>query len=496
LYLVIGVPMPFSLNKKKVYYIIGYLVLLLIVKHFVSRSGRITMEGFTASNNGDNGIIKSFGTILRDNPEVNEKALLFQAIRPIKRRVLPAAYPANDISDPAWTKYLGYLSAIGNQQSCGACWAWATSGMLSDRFSLLSGGKIKVQMSPAKMVMCTFKFSDLSGKDAGQLESIWKNVAQDSTAAGLEKTLKSQIACAGNDLYTSVQELYIFGTPSSDCVPYDTADGASEASTASTKYNIGKNSDAANIPNCWDVIGTNFDTCADGKTAARVYRADDIYSLRVNENEIQQEIYRWGPVAAGFKVYEGFVKGYDGKSIYMGPAKNENVAGGHAIRIVGWGTDAGVNYWWIANSWSPKWGINGYFRMKRMIPECQLEQNVVGLKPEFPGSKSVWDASLDIVDSTDTTLRNFPEHVLDPISMYYNTAIQKIKDGKLQGSITPILDISQLPNGGNYNNFWVADMITGKTALLSEGIMSSSNIIFILLAVVGVILILRSKIGE
>ena len=29
--------------------------------------------------------------------------------------------------------------------------------------------------------------------------------------------------------------------------------------------------------------------------------------------------------------------------------------GGHAVKAIGWGTDAGTDYWLIVNSWSPNW---------------------------------------------------------------------------------------------------------------------------------------------
>ncbi len=398
-----------SENVKKSCYIIGYLLLILIIVGYIIYKNK-SKEGFNQSSSDSSIIIKSFGTVLRDEPSVLEKALLFRAIKPSEKRILPSAYPENDINGDLWNIYHNYLSPIGNQQGCGSCWAWSTAGMLSDRFSLLSGGKIKVQMSPGKMVMCTFKFDDLSKED---LEKIWTDVVQRKIIAQkMIDHLKSQIACTGNDLYSALQELYTFGTTSGKCVPYNTIND----STAAVKYDLGASSDASNIPNCWDVIGIDFDTCVDQKTAARMYRAEDIYSLRDNEDDIMQEIYRWGPVSAGFKVYEQFFNNYDGKSIYMGPNSDENVLGGHAIRIVGWGEENNVKFWWIANSWSNKWGMNGYFRMKKMIPQCQLEQNVVGLKPEFPG-KSVWDITLDIVQPIDSKLKNFPGHQLDRESL-------------------------------------------------------------------------------
>ena len=33
--------------------------------------------------------------------------------------------------------------------------------------------------------------------------------------------------------------------------------------------------------------------------------------------------------------------------------------GGHAIRILGWGTEDGTPYWLVANSWNTDWGDNG-----------------------------------------------------------------------------------------------------------------------------------------
>ena len=51
--------------------------------------------------------------------------------------------------------------------------------------------------------------------------------------------------------------------------------------------------------------------------------------------------------------------------------------GGHAIRIVGWGVDGGVDYWKIANSWNPFWGEKGYFRIVRGTDECGIEDDVV-----------------------------------------------------------------------------------------------------------------------
>ena len=48
--------------------------------------------------------------------------------------------------------------------------------------------------------------------------------------------------------------------------------------------------------------------------------------------------------------------------------------GGHAVRLIGWGTDAmGVNYWLCANQWGTAWGEAGYFRIKAGSNVCRIE---------------------------------------------------------------------------------------------------------------------------
>lgn len=58
---------------------------------------------------------------------------------------------------------------------------------------------------------------------------------------------------------------------------------------------------------------------------------------------------------------------YEG-GIYHGCDYAKNISMDHAIQMVGYGFDAGLNsaYWTVRNSWAPTWGENGYIRVLRL----------------------------------------------------------------------------------------------------------------------------------
>jgi len=98
-------------------------------------------------------------------------------------------------------------------------------------------------------------------------------------------------------------------------------------------------------------------------------------------SQIQQMIMEGGPVETAFTVYSDF-ENYAG-GVYK--HTSGSYAGGHAVKIVGWGVDSGTNYWKVANSWNPYWGESGYFRIA--FGEGGIDDQVIGSSASAVWSK-------------------------------------------------------------------------------------------------------------
>jgi C1A family cysteine protease len=52
----------------------------------------------------------------------------------------------------------------------------------------------------------------------------------------------------------------------------------------------------------------------------------------------------------------------------------------HAVELIGWGTQRAsgstpaIDYWIMKNSWGTSWGEKGYFRMKRGVNMCGMNE--------------------------------------------------------------------------------------------------------------------------
>ena len=457
-----------SLIKKIIVIIIYLLVLTLLWRTIRYRYGKTT-ESFKSKEKFENSSeenVLTYGTLLRNIPAVNNVAKKFMSVKPQKFKdaggfqlEMPKEFNGIEV-------WKDYISPISEQGKCGSCYAHASVSVLADRFAILSLGKIKFVPSPYDMTICgAYQFSDI--------EKQWGNITElqllDDYFQGRKVDPRNELqsaACEGAALYTAANILYTEGVTDINCFP------AKAAPKRDSAYDVNNTSvgSSDDLPYCYKLQTLDFDTCVDQKTAMRKYRAKTAYNVGNPETDslddlelsIQHEIYRNGPVVSGFVVFDDFMdpSQFDGKTVYQHKNKSAGSNGGHAIRIYGWGEEIiegeTVPYWWIGNSWGTSWGINGYFKMKRKMPECQLEMNAMAMLPDFPGMVVTDENIVPIETDAEIEVRNFTKHYLDPASGFYTSALDKIKKCTLTGNTTPYVDPSfQFPD---YKTFYAAEI--------------------------------------
>ena len=215
-------------------------------------------------------------------------------------------------------EFKGYIHPIRNQMRCGSCWAFAAAESLSDRFTIASKGEVDVVLSPEDLVSCDITDNGCSG---GMIPNAWNY---------LSKT----------------------GIVSDKCFPYTAGTGTA--------------------PVCEK-------KCVDDEDFKKYKAKDPVHLTSVEA--IQHAIMTGGPVEAGFMVHKSFMSYKSGVYQHQWWKVWDAILGGHAVKIVGWGTEDGLPYWLVANSWSTDWGEDGYFKILRGKNECQFESSVFAGTP-------------------------------------------------------------------------------------------------------------------
>ena len=102
------------------------------------------------------------------------------------------------------------------------------------------------------------------------------------------------------------------------------------------------------------------------------------YTNEGNEDQLKRKVAEYGVAAASiYFTDETYAKqyDYDGKTIFDS-CTDEDISGanrtGHAVAVVGYGTQDGEDYWLIKNSWGTNWGQDGYMKLIRGKGACQI----------------------------------------------------------------------------------------------------------------------------
>jgi len=267
---------------------------------------------------------------------------------PIKLEVadIKAAASIPDAFDSRteWGTICPSTKEIRDQASCGSCWAFGAVEAMTDRICIATKGAQQPHISAEDLNSCC-GFSCGNGCEGGYPEAAWQH-------------WKTTGIVTGGNYKTNA-----------GCEPYTIAN--------CDHHCTGKYSPCGSIvptPACKK-------SCISGY--AKSYAQDkqygaSAYAVPSDVAKIQTEIMTNGPVEAAFSVYEDFLTYKSGVYSY----KSGQLLGGHAIKIIGWGVDSGVNYWTVANSWNEDWGNAGFFNIKAGTDECGIESGVVACLPK------------------------------------------------------------------------------------------------------------------
>jgi len=165
--------------------------------------------------------------------------------------------------------------------------------------------------------------------------------------------------CGGGILSNAWQYLKNTGIVTDSCFPYMAGDG--------------------NAPRC-------ANKCVDSEPFTKT-KARTTYTVNGVTN-MQKEVMTNGPIQVAFMVYRSFMSYSSG--VYEKLPYETTPEGGHAVKIVGWGTESGTDYWLVANSWNTGFGLNGFFKIKRGSDECGIESR----GPPYAGMPAVSSSSV------------------------------------------------------------------------------------------------------
>ncbi|CAO3635986.1 unnamed protein product [Cunninghamella echinulata] len=88
-----------------------------------------------------------------------------------------------------------------------------------------------------------------------------------------------------------------------------------------------------------------------------------------DENALLDAVATVGTVAVAYNADTQQHTDYKGGILDIPNCGNNQT---HAVLLIGYGTENGVDYWILKNSWGSTWGEKGFFRMRRGVNMCGI----------------------------------------------------------------------------------------------------------------------------
>jgi len=222
----------------------------------------------------------------------------------------------------------GVVTPVKNQQACGSCWAFSTTGNIEGQWALKSG-KL-VSFSEQEIVDCSTACCNVPG--FGQA---------------------CNQGCNGGFQWNAFSDIITWGGLETETVyPY---------------------------------LGYPGGTCLRKKplTMAPITNYTCISTEKGPADEVQMQSYCYqnGPISIALNAallmnYESGIIDPFFPNFWCDPWTLD-----HALLIVGWGSGENwigetIDYWLVKNSWGADWGENGYFRIGRGVNLCGIANSV------------------------------------------------------------------------------------------------------------------------
>ncbi|KAJ0795435.1 putative zingipain [Helianthus annuus] len=122
-------------------------------------------------------------------------------------------------------------------------------------------------------------------------------------------------------------------------------------------------------------------TCADHKTRKAVC-IDGYEGLPANDEQSLLKAVANQPVSVFIEAASRDFQFYSG-SLYCIFTGKCGTGLDHDVVVVGYGTEAGKNYWLVRNSWGAEWGEKGYVKIERNVTE-KTGKCGIAMEPLYP----------------------------------------------------------------------------------------------------------------
>lgn len=409
--------------------------------------------------------MNEFCSVLKDHPDVLSQSRIYPYIQ--------AKYDIKDIPDvfdgrDVWAMYIQTPS----KEKSSSSWAIVAKDILNDRFSLFTAAQLHFFLDYIDIIMCT------ENKPRKKIQGVNSSNSLNENIDGNED------ATQGYSIYDGWEYIYAHGLSQWNCISrrFMVLEKIVPPDMVKYKDKVKIYEKLCESENLQSVCMRKFE----GKPVARrIFFSNAIFNIEGKNMQerilnIKYQIAKWGPVAAGFLVYENFINGYNGTTVY---SKGEGkILGGHYVSILGWGKD----FWICRNSFGPGWGLMGYFYIKMGIEECKLEYNVSAIGPALSNYKEYSEYSEKgtkkngvLYDGTEVSVDNMKrinpklfeirtKHDVDYNLFYTKKTVELIKKGKLFGTLTPLIVYPKLLP--NLEKFWLKNLkyydyvnLAGKT---------------------------------